>query len=130
MITEYDIYYAFRKAQSLANDRGFRIPKDWERFKTKMNANNSQWLKEAKMYFNTTYSNVDLDRYMMCGFEIWKGFTYKHFTHKKVIDLYISKDKTAKRKMETSNNRQLSDSCVTSGLAAVRWPVACFLFKV
>lgn len=102
MITEYDVYYAFRKAQSLSNDRGFRIPKNWEAFKAKMNENNRQWLREACMYFNTTYSNVDLDKYMMCGFEIWKGFSYKHFTHKKVIDLYIHKDKVAKRKLEVS----------------------------
>ena len=102
MITEYDVYYAFRKAQSLSNDRGFRIPKDWEAFKAKMNENNRQWLREAAMYFNTTYSNVDLDRYMMCGFEIWKGFSYKHFTHKKVIDLYIHQDKVTKRKLEVS----------------------------
>jgi hypothetical protein len=102
MITEYNVYYAFRRAQSLAKDRGFRMPKDWDAFKVKMNPHNAQWLKEAAMYFNTTYSNVDLCKYMECGFEIWKGFTYKHFTDKKVIDLYIHKDKVTKRKLEVS----------------------------
>jgi hypothetical protein len=102
MVTEYDVYYAFRRAQSLAKDRGFRMPKDWDSFKLKMNPNNAQWLKEAAMYFTTTYSNVDLCKYMECGFEIWKGFTYKHFTDKKVIDLYIHKDKVTKWKLEVT----------------------------
>jgi hypothetical protein len=102
MITEQDVYFAFRKAQANANDRGFRMPKDWDAFLAKMNANNLNWLKQATMYFNTKYCNLDLDRYMECGFEVWKSFSYKHFLHDKVIQLYIEKDKIKKRQMEVS----------------------------
>lgn len=109
MVTDQDVYFAFRKAQGNANGRGFRMPKDWGAFLEKMNANNKNWLRQATIYFNTKYSNIDLDRYMECGFEVWKSFTYKHFLDDKVIQLYIQKDKTRKRQMEVSH-REIEQS--------------------
>ena len=109
MITEQDVYFAFRKAQANANDRGFRMPKDWDAFVAKMTEQNRNWLKQATMYFNTKFSNIDLDRYMACGFEIWKGFTYKQFLDDKVINLYISKDKSKKRQSEVTQ-REIEQS--------------------
>ena len=109
MITDQDVYFAFRKAQSNTKDRGFRMPKNWDAFLAKMNENNREWLQRGTIYFNTTYSNIDLDRYMECGFEIWKGFTYKNLLHEKVIQLYISKDKTKKRQTEVTE-REIENS--------------------
>lgn len=103
MITEQDVYFAFRKAQANANDRGFRMPKDWDAFLAKMSEQNRNWLRQATIYFNTKYSNIDLDRYMECGFEVWKSFSYKHLLHDKVIQLYIQKDKIKKRQMEVTH---------------------------
>ncbi len=102
MITEFDVYAAFRRAQANANDRGYRLPKNWNSFKERMNKKNSEWLYKATVYFNTTYSNVNIDEYMACGFELWKGFTYKHFCDPRVIELYIQKDKIKKRKLSSS----------------------------
>lgn len=102
MITEFDVYAAFRRAQADANGRGYRLPKDWTAFQAKMTKQNAEWLYKAMVYFNTTYNNVNLDQYMACGFELWKGFTYKHFCDSRVIGLYIEKDKIKKRKMESS----------------------------
>lgn len=104
MITDYDVYVAFRKAQGNANGRGFRLPKNWEEFRhRKMSEVNRTQLDKAALYFNTTYSNIDIDMYMACGFEIWKGFTYAKFLHQKVIDLYIHKDKVKKRSLEVTH---------------------------
>lgn len=102
MITPQDVYFSFRKAQANAKDRGFRMPKDWDAFLLKMSDQNRNWLEQAARYFNTKYSNIDLDAYMTCGFEIWKGFTYKNLLHDKVIQLYINKDKRKKRQLEVS----------------------------
>lgn len=102
MVTEYDVYCAFRRAQANANDRGFRIPKDWDAFLLKMNKKNAEWLYKMMVHFNTTYSNIDIDEYMNCGFALWKTFTYKHFCDQKIIDLYIQRDKIKKRRMETT----------------------------
>ena len=104
MTSDFDVYAAFRRAQANANGRGFRLPKDWESFKGKMNKQNGEWLYKATMYFNTTYSNVDLDAYMSCGFDLWKGFTYKYFCDQRVIELYIQKDKIKKRKLRATTD--------------------------
>lgn len=102
MISEFDVYCAFRRAQADANNRGYHLPKKWDTFLSKMNKKNAEWLYKAMVHFNTTYSNVDINEYMACGFILWKGFTYKHFCDRKVIDLYIQRDKIKKRKMEMS----------------------------
>lgn len=102
MVTEFDVYCAFRRAQANASGRGFRIPKDWKSFSEKMNKHNGECLYKMTMYFNTTYQNVDLDGYMTCGFELWKGFTYKHFCDNRIIEAYIQKDKIKKRKLNAS----------------------------
>ena len=109
MITPQDVYFAFRKAQANAKDRGFRMPKDWDAFLLKMSDQNRNWLEQAARYFNTKYSNINLDTYMACGFDIWKGFTYKNLLHDKVIQLYINKDKTRKRQLEVSQ-REIEDT--------------------
>lgn len=102
MVTDQDVYFAFRKAQALANGRGFRMPKDFDAFLAKMTPMNREWMQRATIAFNTRYSNINIDVYMSCGFEIWKNFTYKNLLHDKVIQLYIHKDKTKKRQTEVT----------------------------
>ena len=108
MITEYDVYCAFRKAQANQNGRGYRIPKNWDDFLGKMNKKNAEWLYKMSVYFNTTYSNINVDEYMSCGFTLWKSFTYKHFCDGKIIDLYIQLDKIKKRKMTATKTEIIS----------------------
>ena len=102
MITDFDVYKSFRKAQANANNRGYKIPRDFDDFLEKMNSNNREWLQRTTIYFNTSYRNIDIDKYMECGFEIWKSFTYKNFLHEKIMVLYISKDKARKRQKEVA----------------------------
>jgi hypothetical protein len=105
MITDFDVYAAFRRAQANAKGTGYRLPKDWEKFKTtKMTEFNYDCLYKTMVHFNTTLSNVDMDRYFACGFELWKGFTYKHFLDKKILNLYMQYDKQKKRRMQSSED--------------------------
>jgi hypothetical protein len=104
MITEYDVYCSFRRAQSLKNNKAYRLPKDWEAYNAKMNTANAQWLYKLTVYFNTTYSNLNMDEYMNCGFELYPKFTYKNFFDSRVLNLYIEKDKAKKRRTEVAQH--------------------------
>lgn len=100
MYSDWDVYVAFRAAQGNAKSRPYRLPKDWESFKTnRMNPHNVEFLREAAGYFNTKWRNVDIDRFMMYGFELWKNFSYSQFFKTKLINYYIQKDKQIKRKI-------------------------------
>lgn len=103
MITDLDVYAAFRRAQANAKGTGFRLPTDWESHKTnRMTEYNYDQLYKMTVHFNTTLSNINMDRYMACGFELWKGFTYKHFCDQKILNLYMTHDKNRKRRMQAS----------------------------
>lgn len=102
MYTDRDVYVAFRSAQGRANDRGFRLPKSWEDQRNKLTPTNLSFLDNLVGHFNTTFCNIELSRYMDCGFELFKTFSYHNFLDKRVINLYIHKDKVNKRKIETS----------------------------
>jgi hypothetical protein len=105
MITEFDVYAAFRRAQANHKGTGYRLPKDWKKHsETKMTDFNRDKLYKMMVHFNTTYSNVDMDKYMACGFQIWSGFTYKHFCDQKIMNLYMQHDKQKKRQMQASVN--------------------------
>lgn len=101
-MTTYQVYCAFRRAQGESKGTGFRLPKSWEDQQKKMTQQNLDALQKTADYFNTVFSNIDLETYMKCGFELYKGFTYAMFLKKEVIQLYINKDKSKKRRMESS----------------------------
>lgn len=100
----YQIYCAFRRAQSLSKGTPYRLPKDWSKQQDKMSEQNLNALERTAGYFNTTYSNVDLEEYMNCGFELYKGFTYTQLLKKEVIQHYITKDKSRKRQITSSKD--------------------------
>jgi len=101
-ITE-EIYFSFRKAQAESNNRGFRMPKDFAgHLKTRMSEKNVEALELATGYFNTKWQNVNLFRYMQCGFNLYKNFTYTQFFNTKVMDLYKVRDKLLKRETRIS----------------------------
>jgi hypothetical protein len=100
MITDFDVYCAYRKAQAKSKNRPYRIPKDWNKQRNeKMSEQNLKWLDESVIHFNTRFCNIDIDEYMSCGFELLKTFTYKNFLDSRIIELYIQKDKIKKRKL-------------------------------
>jgi len=103
MYEPIDIYVAFRKAQAEASNRGFRIPKDFEKhMETKMSTKNREALLLSTKYFNTKWNNINIDMFFECGFEIFKSFTYLQFFNQKVLNLYKVRDKNHKREMEVS----------------------------
>ena len=108
MFTDYEIYTQFRKAQSLAKGKPFRLPSDWDTFKNKrISVVNVTHLDRATGYFNTTWSNIDPLTYMQCGFELYKTFTYHMFLKPQIISLYIEKDKQKKRRIKINKESLL-----------------------
>ena len=100
-ITEWDVYVAYRRAKSLQSGKGFRLPKDPDDFlATKMTVKNREFLDRATGYFNTTWSNVNLDNYMECGCDLYKTFSYHMFLRPNILSHYIEKDKQLKRKVK------------------------------
>jgi hypothetical protein len=104
MITRFDVYVAYRRAKANKEGKGFRLPKEWNEFyNTKLTEKNREYLDKLTGYFNTTYSNINIDKYMECGFDLWKSFSYHMFLRKNIIDLYKEKDKQQKRKIKANS---------------------------
>lgn len=98
-----DIYYNFRKAQSESKGRGFRMPKDFDaHLEKKFSEKNREALLLATQYFNTKWTNVNIYRYMQCGFEMFKTFSYVKFFDPRIMRLYVQKDKNIKREMNVN----------------------------
>jgi hypothetical protein len=100
MITAEDVYIEFRRAQAQFKNRGYRIPKDFEKhLKTKMSDKNREALEMATKFFNTKWKNINIFKYMECGFNVYKTFTYTRFFDIKIMNLYKQRDKNLKREM-------------------------------
>ncbi len=105
MTPEY-VYVCFRKAQAEANNRGYRIPKDFEKhLNERMSDKNKTILILVTGWFLTKWQNIDPYRYFQCGFELFKTFTYVHFTDPRVMKYYIQRDKNIKRYNRLSKKR-------------------------
>lgn len=110
MFTDWDIYCAFRKAQANFLSRPYRLPKNWEKFKTRMTKTNLDALELATNYFNTKWNKIDPFRYFKSGFTLYgKNYTYVRFFDKKNMLKYIKDDKMLKRELDLSK-RSLIDS--------------------
>ena len=95
-----DIYYFFRKAQSESKGVGFRMPKNFDQhLEKKFSIKNKEALLMATKFFNTKWVNIDVYKFMKCGFELFKTFTYVKFFDTRVINFYIERDKNLKREM-------------------------------
>lgn len=99
MYTVEDIYIAFRQAQSRANERPYKIPKDFDKFlNERLSDQNRERLVLLTKTFNTKWRHIDVDKFFDCGFELFgKNFSYVKFFDRKVLNLYIEKDKNFKR---------------------------------
>jgi hypothetical protein len=98
------VYRSFRHAQALANNRGYRIPKDFEKHLVKMPELHRAALYKIRDYFRTKWRNINPEVYFSCGFEMMSSFSYKHFFDPRVLRLYIHKDKNKKRDMILTKN--------------------------
>ena len=66
-----NIYYCFRKAQADFNNRGFRMPNDFEKFfYSKFGKPNREALNKITGRFLTMWQNIDPEKYFLCGFEM------------------------------------------------------------
>jgi hypothetical protein len=106
-----DIYISFRKAQSEALGRPYRLPKDFEYyFQTKLSPKNREALETAVQMFSTKWRNIDIDRYFTYGFELFgKNFTYVRMFDRRLFNLYVDRDKNEKRDIE-GGKRKVIDS--------------------
>jgi hypothetical protein len=106
-ISKYDVYIEFRKAQSMALNRPYRIPKDLDKhFETKMSPENNKQLEYLTNRFLTRWANIDVSRFFRYGFELFgKKFSYDRFIHPKLVLFYIEKDKNLKRNSENTKEK-------------------------
>jgi hypothetical protein len=106
-----DIYGMFRAAQGRYHNRGYRLPKDFEKhFTTRMSASNTDNLILITKYFNTKWSNLDPDLYFDYGCELYKTFSYNLFFNENILKYYIRKDKNKKREMDVSKQTILKST--------------------
>jgi len=107
------IYIAFRKSQAEYNNRGYRLPKDFEKhFNTKMSENNKKALIKITGWFLTKWQNIDPNLYFQCGFQLYeKNFSYMKFFKDKIILLYKTRDKNKKREIKITK-KGLADSAI------------------
>jgi hypothetical protein len=100
-MTVFEVYKAFRRAQALHHARPYQLPKDFEYyFNTKMSSQNRAYLNKAALYFSTKWKNININKFMACGFELFgKNFTYVRFFNIKLLKYYIEKDKNKKREL-------------------------------
>jgi len=101
----YDIYLSFRKAQAFSKNRPYKIPKNFEEhLVNKMSTVNRDAILKATDYFNTKWTNVNIDDYMQYGFDLWKTFSYTKFFDEKLIKYYIQKDRN--KKLQCKNGKE------------------------
>lgn len=110
------IYLQFRKAQSFAKNRGYTMPKDFEKHFEKMHGLNKAALIKATGFFLTKWQNISPYQYFLCGFELYSGFTYKMIFKEKILRLYIERDKNKKRQIKITK-----DGLVKSALFVKGW---------
>jgi len=94
-----DIYRAFRRSQADYNNRGYRMPNDFEKhFNTRFKETNKKALIKITGWFLTKWLNIDPYTYFSCGFELYKkNFSYAKFFKDKIFLLYKTRDKNRKR---------------------------------
>lgn len=106
-ISVYSVYRAYMAAKKIARDGKCRYcnEENFEKKFDKMQLKQKEKLVLLTKMFVTVYQNIDVNRYMELGFELWKKFTYNHFGDERLLNYYIQKDKN--RKLEISTNKKL-----------------------
>jgi len=99
--TNQDIYNIFRRCQGKTRNSGYRLPKNWEEhYNNKMSKENKEQLDKLTLFLNTKWNNIDPERYLSLGFELYgMRFTYRKFLDRKVLLHYIQQDKLTKREV-------------------------------
>lgn len=99
MVDMEGLYILYLKHKALANNRGYRIPKDPSLSIEKMrqsNQRNYDCLKTLEGWFLTKWSNIDPELYIECAFKMFQNCTYINLLNPKVLKQYIINDKVKK----------------------------------
>lgn len=73
MITEFDVFVAFKQAEKEITGKGYRITKNWESYsKRSISSTDMAYLARIKDFFNTKWLNVKPIDYMKAGWEVYK----------------------------------------------------------
>lgn len=100
MVTPENVYIAYQQARARFVNRPYTIPKDWNKVWSKLGEKSVYNIEMISKAFSTRWANVDPDKYFDCGFELFgKGFLYNKFYERKILLLYIEKDKQQKRRI-------------------------------
>jgi hypothetical protein len=101
MVTSYQVYIAYRMAKPSKKEP--RIPTE-ENYRNRLSVKTLWNIDRCAGYFNTIYSNIDLDVYMKIGFDTYKTFSYKQILESKILDAYKLYDKRKKRLVKSSKD--------------------------
>lgn len=112
------IYRSFLKAQAYYNNRGYKMPRDFEsHFNNKFKEQNKRALIKVTGWFLTKWKNINPYDYFLCGFDLLgKWFTYVRFFNPKIIELYKIRDKNKKREIHITKK-----ALVESALFVKKW---------
>jgi len=101
MVTEQDVYNKFMKVKSQSNGKPYRLPKDWvKHYSEKLSKNAQDNLTRASKYFTTLWCDIDIEKYIECGFELFPKFSYHQIFNKKIMVLYKRRDKLVKSELK------------------------------
>lgn len=109
-MTEQEVYLCYMRSKAKFNNRGYREPKDIDLTLEKLrqkNQKNYDNLIKLSNWFNTKWSNINIEKYFECGFLLWKNFSYHQFFNDKVIQLYKQKDRIQKFHTEINKKELL-----------------------
>jgi len=110
MYTTWDIYKTYRHVQASINQRGYRLPKDFNHFwNNKLKSHQRENIQTITNYFNTKWQDIDIEKYFEAGFQVYKNFSYHQFLDKKIIEMYKRLDKLEKIKSNYDKETILKD---------------------
>ena len=99
MITPYNVYCVYRKVK--AGNKKYNLPTE-EKYRNRLSTSSLLEIDRCSQYFNTLYSNINLEIYMKCGFQVYKTFSFQKFLDPKILEKYKSVDKRLKRNINIS----------------------------
>jgi hypothetical protein len=102
---------AYQTAKANHKKTGFRKPKDWiKHFSEKLPVKTQDTLTRTAKYFTTVWGDIDIVKYFECGFDLFDKFSYHNFFDKKIMLLYIQRDKIKKNEY-IDMKKALVNSC-------------------
>ena len=99
MIDAESVYIEYQQARGRFLNRPYKVPKSFDKIWAKLSEHNAKQIELLAIAFSTRWQNILPSKYFDCGFELFdKGFLYNKFYDRRILLLYIEKDKQAKRK--------------------------------